>query len=109
MTCSYQSKSTVFGAKSHLLPSLTSPSRHGGQFRRVPRKELIMKLFGTVQSFDTIKGHGEIKPEVGSDLIRFEKSAITWGKDRLPTVGQRLSYEAGTNHNVACALNLQTV
>ena len=37
-----------------------------------------MKLFGTVQSFDTIKGNGEIKPEVGSDLIRFHKSAIAW-------------------------------
>lgn len=67
-----------------------------------------MKLFGTVQSFDTIKGHGEIKPEVGSDLIHFEKSAIAWEKDRLPTVGQRLSYEAGTNNNAPCALNLQT-
>jgi len=68
-----------------------------------------MKLFGTVQWFDTIKGHGEIKPEVGNDLIRFSKSAIGWEKDRLPTVGQRLSYETGTNNNVPCALNLQTV
>ena len=68
-----------------------------------------MKLFGTVQSFDTIKGQGEIKPEVGNDLIRFEKSAIAWDKDRLPTVGQRLSYEAGTNNSAPCALNLQTV
>ena len=69
-----------------------------------------MKLFGTVQSFDTIKGHGEIKPEVGIDLIRFEKSAIKWDKDRLPTVGQRLSYEAGTNEaRQPRALNLQTV
>jgi cold shock CspA family protein len=73
------------------------------------RKELIMKLFGTVQSFDTIKGHGEIKPEVGSDILPFEKSAIGWEKDRLPTVGQRLSYEAGTRNNAPCALNLQTV
>ena len=63
----------------------------------MPGKELIMKLFGTVQSFDTIKGNGEIKPEVGSDLIRF------------PTVGQRLSYEAGTHNDAPCALNLQTV
>ena len=67
-----------------------------------------MKLFGTVQSFDTIKGQGEIKPEVGSDLIHFEKSAIA-DKGRLPTVGQRLSYEAGTNNARPCALNLQTV
>jgi len=68
-----------------------------------------MKLFGTVKSFDTIKGHGEIKPEVGSDLITFERRAISWGKDPLPTVGQRLSYETGTNNNAPCALNLQTV
>ena len=68
-----------------------------------------MKLFGTVQSFDTIKGQGEIKPEVGSDLIRFEKSSIAWDKTVPPTVGQRLSYEAGTNNSAPCALNLQTV
>jgi len=68
-----------------------------------------MKLFGTVQSFDTIKGNGKIKPEVGSDLIRFHKSAIAWAKDRLPTVGQRLSYETGTYNDAPCALNLQTV
>ena len=68
-----------------------------------------MRLFGTVQSFDMIKGHGEIKPEVGSDLIRFEQSAIAWDKNRLPTVGQRLSYEEGTSNARPCALNLQTV
>jgi len=56
----------------------------------VPEKELIMKLFGTVKSFDTIKGHGEITPEVGSVVLPFAKSAIGWEKDRLPTVGQRL-------------------
>jgi cold shock CspA family protein len=70
--------------------------------------QLMMKLFGTVHSFNTNKGHGEIKPEVGSDLIGFEKSAIAWDKDRLPTVGQRLSYEAGTNNAQPYALNLQT-
>ena len=69
-----------------------------------------MRLFGTVKSFDTIKGHGEIKPEVAGDVIRFEKSAISWDKNVVPTVGQRLSYEAGTNHQrQPCALNLQTV
>ena len=69
-----------------------------------------MKLFGTVQSFDTIKGQGEIKPEAGGDLIQFEKGSIAWEKDRLPTVGQRLSYEAGTNNErQPRALNLQTV
>jgi cold shock CspA family protein len=68
-----------------------------------------MKLFGTVQSFDTTKGRGEIKPEVGGDLIRFEMSEIAWDKNVPPTVGQRLSYEAGTNNSAPRALNLQTV
>ena len=69
-----------------------------------------MKLFGTVQSFDTTKGHGEIKPEVGADLIRFEKSAIAWDKNIHPTVGQRLSYDVGTSTDrQPCALNLQTI
>lgn len=69
-----------------------------------------MKLFGTVKSFDTIQGHGEIKPEAGGDLIRFEKSAISWEKNTPPTVGQRLSYEAGTNNErQPRALNLQAV
>ncbi len=67
-----------------------------------------MRLFGTVQSFDTIKGRGQIKPEVGNDLIAFERGAIAWDKDRLPAIGQRLSYEAGTNNDQPCALNLQT-
>ena len=66
-----------------------------------------MKLFGTVQSYDTIKGHGQIKPEVDGTLIAFEKSAVAWDKNRIPTVGQRLSYVEGTNNNAPCALNLQ--
>jgi cold shock CspA family protein len=67
-----------------------------------------MKLFGTVKSFDTIKGHGEITPEVGSDTIRFDKSAINWDKKTDPTIGQRLSYEAGKTDNQPRALNLET-
>ena len=67
-----------------------------------------MKLFGTVKSFDSVKGHGEITPEVGSDLIRFDKSAIAWENKTDPTVGQRLSYENGTRENQPRALNLQT-
>ena len=69
-----------------------------------------MKYFGTVKSFDTIKGQGEIKPEVGSDLIHFEKSAIGWNSDVDPTLGQRLSYDVGqTNDRQPCAVNLQTI
>ena len=67
-----------------------------------------MKLFGTVKSFDSAKGHGEITPEVGSDAIRFDKSAIAWDKAVPPTVGQRLSYEAGKTNEQVRALNLQT-
>ena len=69
-----------------------------------------MKLFGTVKSFDAIRGQGEIKPESGGDPIHFEKSAISWDKNVLPTVGHRLSYEPGTNNErQPRALNLQTV
>ena len=68
-----------------------------------------MKLFGTVKSFDSVQGHGEITPEGGGDLIRFDKSAIAWDKATPPTVGQRLSYESGKTNDQVRALNLQTV
>ena len=67
-----------------------------------------MKLFGTVKSFDSVQGHGEITPEVGTDLIRFDKSAIAWDKATPPTIGQRLSYESGKTNDQVRALNLQT-
>jgi CspA family cold shock protein len=69
-----------------------------------------MKYFGTVKSFDSDKGHGIIKPETGGDELRFERSAISWGKDKLPEMGQRLSYDVGQNNErQACAVNLQTI
>jgi cold shock protein len=69
-----------------------------------------MKFFGTVKSFDTVQGHGEIKPETGGDDLRFEKSAISWDKNAVPTVGQRLSYDVGMNdQRQPCALNLMTI
>ena len=69
-----------------------------------------MKYFGTVKSFDTVNGQGEITPETGGDLLRFERSAFSWIKHTVPTVGQRLSYEVGTNsRQQPCALNLQTI
>ena len=43
-----------------------------------------MKLFGTVKSFDSAQGHGQITPEAGGDLIRFDKSAIAWDKNDGP-------------------------
>jgi cold shock CspA family protein len=70
-----------------------------------------MKYFGTVKSFDTIKGHGEIKPETGGNDLPFETAAISWeDKNVAPTIGQRLSYDVGTNTDrQPCALNLQTI
>jgi cold shock CspA family protein len=69
-----------------------------------------MKYFGTVKSFDTSKGHGEIKQEAGGDDLRFETSAIMWDKKTDPVVGQRLSYDVGqTPQRQPCALNLQTI
>ena len=69
-----------------------------------------MKYFGTVNSFDTGKGHGEIKPENGGDMLRFERGAFSWKNEAVPSVGQRLSYDVGTNTDrQPCALNLQTI
>src|SRR5690349_11814056 len=50
-------------------------------------KEHTMKYFGTVKSFDTIKGHGEIKQEAGGNDLPFETSAIKWDKNVDPSVG----------------------
>ena len=69
-----------------------------------------MKYFGTVKSFDTSTGHGELKQEAGGNDLRFERNAIAWDKKVAPTIGQRLSYDVGTNPDrQPCALNLQTV
>ena len=69
-----------------------------------------MKYFGTVKSFDAIKGLGEIKPETGGDMLGFERSAFSWENDSVPTVGQRLSYDVGTSKDRhPCALNLATI
>ena len=69
-----------------------------------------MKLFGIVQSFDTAKGFGSIKPEAGGDDLRFENSAIKWERTDSPKADQRLSYELGSNSDgKPCAVNLQTV
>jgi len=69
-----------------------------------------MKYFGTVKSFDAIKGLGEIKPETGGDMLGFERSAFSWEHGNVPTVGQRLSYDVGTSkERQPCALNLATI
>lgn len=69
-----------------------------------------MKYFGTVKSFDTSQGQGEIAPETGGENLHFETSAISWDKSVSPKVGQRLSYDVGTDKDrQPCALNLQTI
>ena len=68
-----------------------------------------MKNFGIVKSFDTVKGDGEIKPEAGGEMLRFERSSFSWENASVPTIGQRLSYDVGTNDQKPCALNLQTI
>jgi CspA family cold shock protein len=70
-------------------------------------KDNIMKLFGTVKTFDEIKGYGTIKPEAGGDELRFEKSAVHWGDATTPKTERRLSYEVGKNGSGAArAINL---
>jgi CspA family cold shock protein len=69
-----------------------------------------MKLFGTVQSFDTAQGFGSIQPETGGDALRFENSAIKWDRAASPKAEQRLSYELGTSKDgKPCAVNLQSI
>lgn len=69
-----------------------------------------MKYFGTVKSFDSVKGSGEIKQEAGGDDLRFEKSAIAWDQSVAPSLGQRLSYDRGLSADrQPCALNLMTI
>lgn len=69
-----------------------------------------MKYFGTVKTFDSATGRGEIKPETGGNDLGFERSAVSWGDQSEPTIGQRLSYDVGQDQErKPCALNLQTI
>ena len=73
------------------------------------KKDNIMKLFGTVKSFDETKGYGIIKPEAGGQELRFEKSGVQWGNATTPKTERRLSYEVGKNGSGdACAINLHS-
>jgi cold shock CspA family protein len=69
-----------------------------------------MKYFGTVKTFDTVTGHGEIKPEVAGNDLPFQRGAIAWDDKTEPTAGLRLSYDVGQGADrQPCALNLQTI
>jgi len=73
------------------------------------KKDIIMKLYGTVKTFDETKGFGTIKPETGDNDLRFEKSAVNWGDATTPKTERRLSYEIGKNGSGdACAVNLHS-
>ena len=73
------------------------------------KKDIIMKLYGTVKSFDETRGFGTIKPEAGGKDLRFEKSAVQWGDATTPKTERRLSYEVSKNGSGdACAINLQS-
>ena len=73
------------------------------------KKDIIMKLYGTVKTFDETKGFGTIKPETGGNDLRFEKSAVNWGDATTPKTERRLSYELGKNGSGdACAINLHS-
>jgi cold shock CspA family protein len=69
-----------------------------------------MKYFGTVKTFDTTTGRGEIQPEVAGNYLSFERGAIAWENKIEPTVGQRLSYDVGHGEDrQPRAVNLQTI
>jgi cold shock CspA family protein len=74
-----------------------------------PSKEINIKYFGTVESFDSAAGNGQIKPETGGNAIRFETTAIMWDKNTDPVKGQRLSYDLGSDRGQPRALNLQII
>ncbi len=66
-----------------------------------------MKHYGTVESFDTTKGTGQIKQEKGDTALPFERSAMNWDGKAPPEVGKRLSYEVSEKDGVSSAINLQ--
>ena len=86
---------------------------HWSAFAFGTREEVLRRAF--VGASDCCGGalqsrSGEIKPETGGDMLRFERSAFSWENDAIPTVGQRLSYDVGTTpQRGPCALNLQTI
>ncbi len=68
-----------------------------------------MKYFGTVKSFDEAKGFGSIKAEEGGEELRFDRNAFAWPDKKLPTEGQRLSYDLNAKDGRNTAVNLQTI
>jgi len=74
-----------------------------------PAREFTMRYFGTVDSFDSAAGCGQIKPDLPRENIRFQSTAILWDKKIGPPKGQRLSYEVGSDDGQPASLNLETI
>ena len=72
-----------------------------------PRRGL-MKLFGTIRTFNSAHGSGSIRPESGGNDLSFDHdSFVSWKIDK-PKVDRRVSYEDGmTIQGVPCAMKLQ--
>jgi len=73
------------------------------------RKDMSMKHFGTVKSFDENEGRGSIKPETGGDELRFERSALLWESRNAPKAGDRLSYDLAHANGQPSAVNLAKI
>jgi len=90
-----------------LPPSITPLSRNAAIVAALARKDLFVRHFGTVRSFDATKGMGSIQPESGGENLEFERDASTWDRRIAPSEGQRLSYELGTKFGETRAVKLQ--
>jgi cold shock protein len=75
----------------------------------LPAKEITMKYFGTVKSFDETSGHGSIAPDTGEADICFERGAFSWSRVAPPRPGQRLSYDLHYTNGEPSAANLDTI
>lgn len=76
--------------------------------RALRTRELTMRYFGTVKSFDDTRGRGSIQSERGHEEIGFERGAVLWRRSADPRPGQRLSYEVGIRDGRTLAVNLRT-
>ncbi len=98
--------STVLGAQERQLPQ---HRLYRQCIYAPPAREFTMRYFGTVDSFDSAAGCGQIKPDLPRENIRFQSTAILWDKKIGPPKGQRLSYEVGSDDGQPAALNLETI
>jgi len=65
-----------------------------------------MKLFGTIQSYDSGKRTGTIAPDKGGEPLAFGKADLQQ-EAQTPKVDQRYGYETSSVDGMARAVNLQ--